>query len=147
MPNTGSLNALPHAYAQLCRLDMMLRHDGAKGPVTILGLAFKENVPDIRNSKVVDIIRELEGFGIAVQVHDPMASPDEALREYGVRLLPREGLEPADVVIFAVAHQEFVAAGWKLMTGLLRNGSGVVLDVKSRLPRAERPDGIELWRL
>jgi len=126
---------------------MMLRHDGAKGPVTILGLAFKENVPDIRNSKVVDIIRELEGFGIAVQVHDPMASPDEALREYGVRLLPREGLEPADVVIFAVAHQEFVAAGWKLMTRLLRNGSGVVLDVKSRLPRAERPDGIELWRL
>jgi len=132
--------------AQQC-VRMMLRHDGAKGPVTILGLAFKEDVPDIRNSKVVDIIRELEGFGIAVQVHDPMASPDEALREYGVRLLPREGLEPADVVIFAVAHQEFVAAGWKLMTGLLRNGSGVVLDVKSRLPRAERPDGIELWRL
>jgi UDP-N-acetyl-D-galactosamine dehydrogenase len=126
---------------------MMLRHDGAKGPVTILGLTFKEDVPDIRNSKVVDIIRELEGFGIAVQVHDPMASPDEALREYGVRLLPREGLEPADVVIFAVTHQEFIAAGWKLITGLLRNGNGVVLDIKSRLPRAERPDGIELWRL
>jgi UDP-N-acetyl-D-galactosamine dehydrogenase len=126
---------------------MMLRHDGAKGPVTILGLAFKEDVPDIRNSKVVDIIRELEGFGVAVQVHDPMASPEEALREYGVRLLPREGLEPAEVVIFAVAHQEFVAEGWKLMTELLRNGTGVVLDVKSRLRRAERPDGIELWRL
>jgi UDP-N-acetyl-D-galactosamine dehydrogenase len=126
---------------------MMLRHDGAKGPVTILGLAFKEDVPDIRNSKVVDIIRELEGFGVAVQVHDPMASPEEALRQYGVRLLPREGLEPADVVIFAVAHQEFVAEGWKLMTALLRNGAGVVLDVKSRLPRAERPEGIELWRL
>jgi UDP-N-acetyl-D-glucosamine/UDP-N-acetyl-D-galactosamine dehydrogenase len=126
---------------------MMLRHDGAKGPVTILGLAFKEDVPDIRNSRVVDIIRELEEFGVAVQVHDPMASPEEALREYGVRLLPREGLEPAKVVIFAVAHQDFVAEGWKLMSGLLRNGTGVVLDVKSRLPRAERPDGIELWRL
>ena len=126
---------------------MMLRHDGAKGPVTILGLTFKEDVPDIRNSKVVDIIRELEEFGVAVQVYDPMASPEEALREYGVRLLPRDGLEPAEAVIFAVAHQEFVAGGWKLMTGLLRNGTGVVLDVKSRLPRAERPEGIELWRL
>jgi UDP-N-acetyl-D-galactosamine dehydrogenase len=126
---------------------MMLRHDGAKGPVTILGLAFKEDVPDIRNSKVVDIIRELEGFGIAVQVHDPMASGEEALRQYGVRLLSRERLEPAGVVIFAVAHQQFIAEGWKLMTGLLRNGTGVVLDVKSRLPRAERPDGVELWRL
>jgi len=126
---------------------MMLRHEGSKGSVTILGLAFKEDVPDIRNSKVVDIIRELEGFGVAVQVHDPMASPIEAMREYGVRLLPREDLQPADAVIFAVAHQEFVAEGWTLMRGLLRDGSGVVLDVKSRLPRAERPDGIELWRL
>lgn len=76
-----------------------------------------------------------------------MASPEEALREYGVRPLPREGLEPAEVAIFPVAHQDFVAEGWKLMSGLLRNGTGVVLDVKSHLPRAERPDGIELWRL
>ena len=126
---------------------MMLRHEGSKGSVTILGLAFKEDVPDIRNSKVVDIIRELEGFGVAVQVHDPMASPIEALREYGVRLLPREDLAPADAVIFAVAHQEFVAEGWTLMTGLLRNGTGVVLDIKSRLPRTDRPEEIELWRL
>jgi len=126
---------------------MMLHHDGAKGPVTILGLSFKEDVPDIRNSKVVDIIRELEGFGVAVQVHDPMASPEEAAHEYGVRLLPREALEPAEVVIFAVAHRDFVCEGWTLMTSLLRNGSGAVLDVKSRLPRAEKPEGIELWRL
>jgi UDP-N-acetyl-D-galactosamine dehydrogenase len=126
---------------------MMLRHDGAKGPVTILGLTFKEDVPDIRNSKVVDIIRELEGFGVTVQVHDPLALPEEALREYGLQLAPREKLEPADVVIFAVAHQQFVAEGWELITALLRNGTGVVLDVKSRLRRDERPDGIELWRL
>ena len=76
-----------------------------------------------------------------------MTLPEEALREYGVRLFPREKLEPADVVIFAVAHQQFVAGGWELMTALLRNGTGVVLDVKSRLPRAAQPDGIELWRL
>lgn len=126
---------------------MMLRHDRAKGPVTILGLSFKEDVPDIRNSKVVDIIRELKAFGIAVQVHDPLASADEALHEYGVQLLPREALEPSDVVILAVAHAPFVADGWALINGLLRDGTGIVLDVKSRLPRAERPPGIELWRL
>lgn len=126
---------------------MMLRHDGAKGPVTILGLSFKEDVPDIRNSKVVDIIRELEAFGVAVQVHDPLASADEALRQYGVQLLPRQALEPSDVVILAVAHTPFVAEGWPLISGLLRGGTGVVLDVKSRLPRAEQPAGVELWRL
>lgn len=126
---------------------MMLRHDGAKGPVTILGMSFKEDVPDIRNSKVIDIIRELEAFGVAVQVHDPLASADEALRQYGVRLLPREALERSNVVILAVAHAPFVAEGWPLITGLLRNETGVVLDVKSRLPRVERPTGIELWRL
>ncbi len=126
---------------------MMLRHDGAKGPVTILGLSFKEDVPDIRNSKVVDIIRELKGFGVAVQVHDPLASAEEALSQYGVTLLPRHALEPSDVIILAVAHAPFVAEGWPLINGLLRNGTGVVLDVKSRLPRAERPSGIELWRL
>jgi len=126
---------------------MMLQHDGAKGPVTILGLSFKEDVPDIRNSKVVDIIRELDAFGIGVQVHDPLASPEEAFRQYGVRLLPRQALAPSDVVILAVAHAPFVAEGWPLISGLLRNGTGVVLDVKSRLPRAERPSGVKLWRL
>jgi UDP-N-acetyl-D-galactosamine dehydrogenase len=126
---------------------MMLRQDGARGRVTILGLSFKENVPDIRNSKVLDIVRELEGFGIAVQVHDPMALPEEAEREYGLRLLPREALAPAAAVVFAVAHDCFVAEGWRLIAGLLRNGTGIVLDVKARLSRAERPAGIELWRL
>jgi UDP-N-acetyl-D-galactosamine dehydrogenase len=126
---------------------MMLRHDGAKGPVTILGLSFKEDVPDIRNSKVVDIIRELEAFGVAVQVHDPMASAEEAQRQYGVRLLPRQALEPAEVVILAVAHAAFIAEGWTLVTGLLRDGTGVVLDVKAKLPRDEQPSSIELWRL
>jgi UDP-N-acetyl-D-glucosamine/UDP-N-acetyl-D-galactosamine dehydrogenase len=126
---------------------MMLRRDGAKGRVTILGLSFKEDVPDIRNSKVVDVIQELEGFGVAVQVHDPLASPDEALRQYGVRLVPRDALEPADAVIFAVVHAPLVAEGWPLMTSLLRDGTGIVLDVKSRLPRTEQPVGVELWRL
>jgi UDP-N-acetyl-D-glucosamine/UDP-N-acetyl-D-galactosamine dehydrogenase len=126
---------------------MLLRHDGARGPVTILGLTFKENVPDIRNSKVVDVVRELESFGVSIQVHDPMAVPEEAEREYGIKLLPRDMLEPADCVILAVAHETFVAEGWPMITRLLRNGSGIVLDVKASLPFGEQPDGIELWRL
>jgi UDP-N-acetyl-D-galactosamine dehydrogenase len=135
--------------AQVARqcVRMMLRRGGAKGPVTVLGLSFKENVPDIRNSKVVDIVRELEAFGLAVQVHDPMALPQEAAHEYGVRLLPREALEPADAVILAVAHDGFVAEGWPFVAGLLRNETGIVLDIKGKLPRADRPADIELWRL
>jgi UDP-N-acetyl-D-glucosamine/UDP-N-acetyl-D-galactosamine dehydrogenase len=127
---------------------MMMRNDGAKkGPVTILGVSFKEDVPDIRNSKVVDIIHELDSFGVRVQVHDPFVSAHEARQAHGITLLPREALEPADAVILAVAHASFVQKGWPLITELLRDGRGLVLDVKSRLPRAEKPPGIELWRL
>src|SRR5580700_6067829 len=66
-------------------------------------------------------------FGVAVQVHDPMALPEEAEREYGLRLLPREALPPAAAVVFGVAHDCFVAEGWRLIAGLLRNGTGIVL--------------------
>jgi len=76
-----------------------------------------------------------------------MALPEEAERKYGLRLLPREALAPAAAVVFAVAHECFVAEGWRLIAGLLRNGTGIVLDVKARLSRAERPAGIELGRL
>jgi UDP-N-acetyl-D-galactosamine dehydrogenase len=126
---------------------MLLHRDGPKGPVTIFGLTFKEDVPDIRNSKVIDIIRELETFGVRVQVYDPLASPEEVWHEYGVRLISREELEPSEVVILAVAHSLFVAEGWPLLSGALRGGKGAVLDVKSVLSRDDQPDSIELWRL
>lgn len=115
--------------------------------VTVLGMTFKEDVPDIRNSKVIDIVRELERFGIRVQVHDPMASSDETRHEYGVALTAMDALAPADAVILAVAHRDYVGAGWPLMTKLLKNGKGTVVDVKSRLDRAKKPEGIDLWRL
>jgi UDP-N-acetyl-D-galactosamine dehydrogenase len=76
-----------------------------------------------------------------------MALPEEAEREYGLRLLPREALPPAAAVVFGVAHDCFVAEGWRLIAGLLRNETGIVLDVEARLSRADRPEGIELWRL
>lgn len=115
--------------------------------VTILGLTFKEDVPDLRNSKVVEIVRELERFGISVQAYDPIADPLDAKTEYGINLLARHALQPAQAVIFAVAHQSFVDEGWSLVTGLLANSRGAVLDVKSVLPRSAVPSGVELWRL
>ncbi len=115
--------------------------------ITVLGITFKENVPDIRNSKVIDILRELKRFGIRTQVHDPLAIPEETKNEYGILLTPPEKLEPADAVILAVVHQSYLAEGWPLMQRLLRSGRGVVLDVKSRLGRASKPEGVELWRL
>ena len=125
-----------------------LQRRGRRNPtVTILGMTFKENVPDIRNSKVIDIVRELGRGGATVQVHDPIALPEEAAREYALTLTPFEKLAPADAVIMAVAHSDYVAQGWPLVAKLLKGGEGIVLDIKSRLDRAQTPKGIDLWRL
>ena len=80
-------------------------------------------------------------------MHDPIASPDEAVHEYGITLTPFEQLQPADAVILAVAHKDYLAGGWPLITKLLKGGQGIVLDVKSKLDRAQKPEGIDLWRL
>ncbi|HZE47313.1 MAG TPA: UDP-glucose/GDP-mannose dehydrogenase family protein, partial [Xanthobacteraceae bacterium] len=108
---------------------------------------FKENVPDIRNSKVVDIVRELSSFGIAAQVHDPLAPAQEAEHQYGIKLATMPALRPADAVVLAVGHEDYVRGGWPLMRKLLKPGGGIVLDVKSLLDRAAKPDEVELWRL
>jgi len=121
---------------------------GAREPtVTVLGMTFKENVPDIRNSKVVDIVRELDRVGIAVQVHDPLARSSDVQQEYGVTLTATDALVPADAIILAVAHREYVDEGWPLMARLLKGSNGIVLDVKSTLDRGQKPKGIDLWRL
>jgi len=125
----------------------LLRRGAAAASVIVLGLTFKENVPDIRNSKVPDIVNELQSAGVGVQVHDPLARPDEAMDEYGIALVDAKALRPADAVVLAVAHEDYIAGGWPLVARLLKGGEGIVLDVKSRLDRAARPAGIELWRL
>jgi UDP-N-acetyl-D-galactosamine dehydrogenase len=132
--------------ARECVRRLLKRKNGAT-TVTILGMTFKENVPDTRNSKVADIVDELHSYGLAVQVYDPLADPHEVKREYGLDLTAIEALQPADAVIFAVAHEPFVRGGWPLVTKLLKNGSGLVLDVKSQLDRAQCPGSVELWRL
>ena len=115
--------------------------------VTVLGLAFKENVPDLRNTKVIDIVRELGDFGLSVQVSDPLVDGEEARHEYGMELTPLEALRPADCVVLAVAHKEYVREGWGLVSRLLAGGDGVVFDVRGILPRESKPDTVSLWRL
>jgi UDP-N-acetyl-D-glucosamine/UDP-N-acetyl-D-galactosamine dehydrogenase len=118
---------------------------GAK--VTILGLTFKENVPDLRNSKVIDVIRELQEFGVEIQVSDVEADGVEAMKEYGVELIPYDKLAPADAVVFAVPHYEYLEKGWSQFEKLLKHGKGIVVDVKSKLHVESCPDAITLWRL
>jgi len=125
----------------------LLKERGVRNPsVTILGMTFKENVPDIRNSKVIDIVRRLADAGAAVQVHDPLASAEETQHEYGVALTAFEALRPADAVVLAVSHRDYLDAGWPLVARLLKDGTGVVLDVKAKLDRAQKPQKVELWR-
>ena len=125
-----------------------LMRNGSKSKlVTVLGLTFKEDVPDIRNSKVVDIVHELHSFGASVQVHDPLASAADANHEYGIKLTDFDQLEPVEAVIVAVPHKPYLQSGWPLIVSLLKNSRGIVMDVKSRLDRATAPPGVELWRL
>jgi UDP-N-acetyl-D-glucosamine/UDP-N-acetyl-D-galactosamine dehydrogenase len=125
-----------------------LNERGCASPsVTVLGITFKENVPDIRNSKVIDIVRGLEREGVTVQIADPLALPDEVHHEYAVSLTPFAALRPTDAVVLAVAHADYLTAGWPMIARLLKNGKGTVLDVKARLERGCVPEGIELWRL
>jgi len=115
--------------------------------VTVAGITFKENVSDIRNSKVIDIVRELEDFGIHVQATDPLANPDDVENAYGLKLFHEDELTPADGVVFAVPHRAYVDRGWGFITSLLRDNGGVVADVKGALDRYCIPRGIHLWRL
>ena len=125
----------------------LMRNDSKSRLVTVLGLTFKENVPDIRNSKVMDIVHELHSFGASVQIHDPLASPAAVDHEYGIKLTDIDQLEPVEAVIVAVPHETYLKSGWPLITSLLKNARGVVMDVKSRLDRTKIPSGVELWRL
>ena len=118
---------------------------GAK--VNVLGLTFKENCPDLRNSKVVDVIRELQSFGCVVHVHDPLGEPREAEHEYGISLTKWEALPECDAVIAAVAHKAYLDKPFGELTAKLKKG-GVFTDVKSAYdPATVTSAGFKLWRL
>ncbi|AST93382.1 MULTISPECIES: nucleotide sugar dehydrogenase [Sutcliffiella] len=115
--------------------------------VTVLGLTFKENVPDLRNSKVIDVIRELEEYGITVQVSDPYASVEEAKEEYGVDLTNYEELKPADAVVMAVPHKFYLDKEWDEYNKLFSSDKGIIVDIKAKLNKDTCPPNINLWRL
>lgn len=117
------------------------------GKVTVLGLTFKEDVPDLRNSKVIDVIRELQEYGIDVQIADAVSKTEDAERHYGLALTPVAELEPAHAVVLAVPHKEYREAGWNQFDHLLNSNNGIVYDIKSVLNKKEKPENIQLWRL
>ncbi len=114
--------------------------------VGVLGLSFKENVPDLRNSRVPDILRELVSFGIEALIHDPLADPAQAQHEYGLELSPLELLRDLDGLVLAVPHRAYLALGEAGMAALLRP-SGILIDVKSALDPTRLPAEQTYWSL
>jgi UDP-N-acetyl-D-galactosamine dehydrogenase len=114
--------------------------------IGIVGITFKEDVPDLRNSRVPDIVAELREFGIAARVTDPLADPAEAKGEYGVELIPLEDFAKLDGLILAVPHRVLAERGWDKLFAAIAPG-GVLVDVKSTLARNQVPPGIHYWSL
>jgi len=115
--------------------------------VIVLGITFKENYPDLRNSKVADLVRELQDFGCDVAVHDPVADPQNAAHEYGVSLVAWDDLPKADAMVAAVSHKEYLAMPQTDLLVKLKPG-GVFVDVKSAYDVAAiEAAGYKLWRL
>ena len=116
------------------------RRGGRAGSALVLGLTFKENVPDLRNSKVADLIAGLAAHGHDVTVHDPLADAGEAAHEYGLTLYPQALDRRYDLVVLAVNHADYVALGEDRLRGLLAEG-GLFADLKNAVP------AIPGWRL
>jgi UDP-N-acetyl-D-galactosamine dehydrogenase len=112
----------------------------------VLGLTFKEDCNDIRNSKVPDILRELRSFGIEPLVHDPLAHPGEATHEYGLHLAPIEELQKLDALVLAVSHKWYLDRGTDRLLAPVRDG-GIVVDVKSALDPKTMKRGLRYWSL
>jgi UDP-N-acetyl-D-galactosamine dehydrogenase len=113
----------------------------------VLGLSFKEDCPDIRNTRVVDVIHELQAYGAEVHVHDPVSDVDEARREYGLELEPWKTLPRAEALVVAVPHRQFVDRSLHDYREKLIEG-GCFIDVKSRFDMpALRQAGLTVWRL
>ena len=127
----------------------VMEQDGvfSKGSViTVLGLTFKENVPDLRNSKVMDLINESQNRGLEVQLHDPIADSEQVKKLFNKNVTNFEHIKPANAVIIAVAHEQFLKLSWSDINRLI-DGKGVVFDIKGILPRDSVPENISLIRL
>jgi UDP-N-acetyl-D-galactosamine dehydrogenase len=138
------------AYVAQQTVKKIIQTGGAvKGSkVIVLGLTFKENCPDLRNSKIADVVKELQEFGCDVSVHDPLAEPKEAVHEYGITLVEWNSLpDKADAIVAAVSHDEYTGKPVTQLLSKLKPG-GVFIDVKSAYePEAIEAAGCKLWRL
>jgi UDP-N-acetyl-D-galactosamine dehydrogenase len=131
------------------RVALLLARSGRAGQarILVLGLTFKEDVPDLRNTKVVDVVRELSALGHSIDVHDPCADPAEAQAEYEISLLPSlEGARGYDCVIGAVSHRAYAALDAAQFSTLLRPG-GIVADVKGMWRQLVLSDDLVRWQL
>ena len=142
--------SMPGFIVQQC-VDRLVRRyglDGQRGRlVTILGITFKENVTDIRNTPVRMLVQQLQASGLAIQVMDPRAVPENVKVQLGISLCPINEIKPSDAVILAVAHDEFASQGWSLIDLCLNDAGGVVIDLKAVLDPADMPPGIDFFRL
>jgi UDP-N-acetyl-D-galactosamine dehydrogenase len=114
--------------------------------IGILGLTFKQDVPDLRNTKVVSIVHELRQFGIEPWVHDPLVSPEDGRHEYGIRMVPWEELTELDGLLLAVPHRELLQRSPAGLVAPLRHG-GVFFDIKSAVDRHAVRSDIQYWSL
>ena len=114
----------------------------------ILGLTFKENCPDVRNSKVIDIVNELKEYGLETVIVDEKADADEVERLYNVSLSPMDAVQNMDAVIVAVAHRKYLALDMQSMNRFFRDKARVLIDVKGLFSREEyEANGYYYWRL
>src|SRR5699024_6674664 len=115
----------------------------------ILGLTFKENVPDVRNTKVIDIIKELEEYGVELLVHDPVAEPEEVQHEFDLSLAEEDEMKDLDCVIFAVPHEEYLKQyTLENILDLYRGDERVFVDIKSIFSKQEcEAKGLHYWSL
>lgn len=140
-------NSMPRFIAQQTIIEMAnVGLLNGNTNVLVLGVTFKENVPDVRNSKVFDLIKLLNEYQVNIDIADPHADSDEMFIEYNVRPTVRLQQGGYDCVILAVSHDEYISGSWEMVSGYLKPERGVVMDIKAVLPPDCKPSHINLWR-
>jgi UDP-N-acetyl-D-galactosamine dehydrogenase len=142
------INELMGRFIALKTVKLLCASGRASGArVGVYGIAFKENVTDLRNSRAADIVTVLREYGVTVLTHDPLGDPDTALREYGIALSPRSDMRELDAVVLAVPHDSYREEGLGRVMEDLRDGRGIMIDVKSMFREARGRDGLIYWAL
>lgn len=141
-------NMARYAARNVIRLMLKNGVDVARSRVGVMGITFKENCPDIRNSKVVDLIRELENWGVQVTVSDPWAAPEEVREEYGIELKPVNEKNPVDALVVAVGHNQYRNLDLANLKQCCRTSNPVLADIKALYPKEQaHAEGFTVFRL